>query len=227
MIKHSFLWAVSFLFAFEVLALPPMDEHERAFTEIYDKCVWGRNDNGEGFSGGGSLLQNTLPYIDYLKKFMKDKKIKSVVDAGCGDWEFSKYMDWTGVQYRGYDVVRNVIEKNKERFSQPNIQFFQGNFINTNLPSADLFLCKHVLQHLTNKDILLFLPQLSKYKYCLITNEVEPKTLSGDNRDTIIGGAHKLDLTKPPFNVKATTVLTYYIGNSSVHQVILIDNSKK
>ena len=200
------------------------DEHEEVFTEIYDSCVWGINSEGEGFSGGGSLLQNTLPYIDYLREFMRKNDIKTVVDAGCGDWEFSRYIDWSGVQYVGYDVVKHVIEKNQQKFSKENIQFIHENFLNINLPQADLLLCKHVLQHLSNRDVLIFLEQLPRFKYCLITNEVDPKTLSGDNQDIATGGGHRLDLSKAPFNIVGTKVLTYRIEENSVHQVFLIEN---
>lgn len=200
------------------------DLHERVFTHIYDHAVWGRNSEGIGFSGGGSLLKNAQAYIDFLVPFMKEHRITSVVDVGCGDWEFSRFIDWSGIQYIGYDVVKSVIEKNIKRYGSPNTTFVHANMLTEELPPADLLLCKDVLQHLTNKDIGLFLPQFKKYKYCLITNEVDPKTLSSDNQDTQIGGAHKIDLRRPPFNVQGTIVLNYHLGDD-FHQIFLIDNS--
>ena len=200
--------------------------HEHVFTEIYTNGVWGRNDRGEGFSGGGSLLQNTKKYIAFLEQFMRKHSIQTVVDAGCGDWEFSRYVDWRGVQYLGFDVVDHVIKKNRERFNAKNVNFVSGNFLAMDLPSADLLICKHVLQHLPNADILSFLPQLKKFKYCLITNEVDPQSLSSDDADISIGGGHKIDLSRPPFNIRGQKVLTYYIGGAA-HQVFLIENSAK
>jgi len=202
-----------------------VDEHERVFTWIYDTAVWGKNDQGEGFSGGGSRLANTGEYIAYLEKFMKDHNIKSVVDVGCGDWEFSRYIDWSGINYIGYDVVAHVIEKNRKSFGSSSIQFIHGNFLYVDLPEADLLLCKHVLQHLSNADIINFLKQLKKFKYCLITNEVNPETLSSLNPDIEIGGGRKVDLSKPPFNIFGEKVLSYRLGRP-VHQVFLIDNTK-
>ena len=35
------------------------------------------------------------------QQFLKDNAIRSVVDAGCGDWEFSQAIDWTGIDYKG------------------------------------------------------------------------------------------------------------------------------
>jgi hypothetical protein len=199
------------------------DEHEKVFTSIYNSCVWGINSEGEGYSGGGSDLNNCHQYIRYLQEFMKSHNIKTVVDAGCGDWEFSRHVNWDGIQYIGYDVVGHVIEKNQKKFSSSNITFVHNNLVTTDLPSADLLLCKHVLQHLRNEDILAFLPQLKKFKYCIITNQVDPETLSSYNEDIAIGGGHKIDLSQPPFNIAGTKVLNYYIDNN-VHQVFLIDN---
>lgn len=201
-----------------------LDKHEKVFTEIYDKAIWGRNDQGVGFSGEGSLLLNTREYISFLEKFIKEYGITSVVDAGCGDWEFSRYVDWTGINYSGYDIVTQVIEKNKILFSSPTINFARANITTVDFPKADLLLCKEVLQHLPNEDILKFLQQIEKFKYCLITNEVDPKTLSSKNSDILIGRVHRVDLSCPPFNIEGKKVLNYTIGRG-VHQVFLIDNT--
>lgn len=200
------------------------DTHREVFTAIYDTAEWGRNDNGEGFSGGGSLLKNTRPYMSFLENFIKANNIKTIVDAGCGDWEFSRFVNWHGAAYIGYDVVAHVIDKNIKKFAKPNITFAYGNLITEDLPSADLLICKHVLQHLPNSDILLFLQQLQKFKYCLITNQVDPETLSGDNSDIAIGGGRKIDLTKHPFNLEGVKVF-HYSHDDGMHQILLIDNS--
>lgn len=203
-----------------------MDEHEIMFTTIYDNAAWGINDEGLGFSGGGSLLKNTRIYIRFLEHFIRTHDVKTIVDAGCGDWEFSRSVNWQGARYYGYDVVASVIERNIARYASDKIVFVHANFLTEELPSADLLICKHVLQHLPNDDIMLFLKQIRKFKYCLITNAVFPQTLSSDGADTHIGGGHKIDLTLPPFNIKGSKVLNYTIENdTTIQQIFLIDNS--
>ncbi|MCL5437036.1 MAG: class I SAM-dependent methyltransferase [Candidatus Dependentiae bacterium] len=201
-----------------------LNEHEQIFTSIYDQAVWGKNDQGVGFSGGGSLLCNTRAYINLLVNFMKEYGIGSVVDAGCGDWEFARFINWDGIEYRGYDIVGFVIEKNIQLYASQNIHFFHANFLETDLPSADLLLCKDVLQHLRNRDILEFLSQLKKFKYCLITNDVDPVTFSSANNDINIGSHHPLDLSRPPFNVQGTKLLNYSTG-TEVKQIFFLDNT--
>ncbi len=91
------------------------------------------------------------------------------------------------------------------------------------LPSADLLICKEVLQHLSNTDVLRFLGKLSDFTYCLITNDVDPITQTSDNPNIAQGGYRWLDLTAPPFNVRAIKVLNYNEG-VLLKQVILIVN---
>jgi SAM-dependent methyltransferase len=200
------------------------DPYQTIFCSIYNNALWGRNDQGEGHSGGGATVNSTRIYTDFLKKFIATHEVNSIIDTGCGDWEFSQYIDWGTIQYTGYDVVEHVIQKNNARYTTSNIHFVHANFLKENLPPADLLLCKHVLQHMPNKDIIFFLKQLSKFKYCLITNEIDPKTLSSDNNDIAIGATHTIDVSRPPFNLIGTKVLQYQLGHT-IHQVFFIDNT--
>jgi len=203
---------------------------EDAFTHIYEKGVWGVNEQGNGYSGSGSTLANTERYRTFLSNFLKSKKIRSVVDAGCGDWTFSREIDWGTIKYTGIDVVGPVIERNRAQYATENIQFLHGNFIAEPLFAADLLICKEVLQHLTNVQVMQFIKKISKFKYCLLINDVNPATLTCKNSKTHTGGYRTLDLTKPPFNLKAKKVMHYpsVDGNGGTHmkQVLLIENKK-
>ncbi len=192
---------------------------KQAFEEIYRQGTWGTGDAGVGTSGSGSTLQATALYRQFLADFMKRENVKSVVDAGCGDWEFSQSIDWTGIDYRGYDIVESVILANKKKYEKPNIRFFVGNIVEEELPPADLLIVKHVLQHLSNADVTKFSRQLPKYRHALLVDGVEPDSLSSTNPDISAGDYRPLDPTKPPFNVSGMKVLTYYDG-AYFHQVV-------
>jgi hypothetical protein len=153
---------------------------------------------------------------------MKDAEVRSVVDAGCGDWEFSQAIDWTGIDYRGFDIVTSVIDRDKKSYGKPNIQFFAANMVEEDLPPADLLISKHVLQHLPTADVLKFLTkQLPKYKHVLLVNSVNAGTLSGKNQDIPIGGFRDLDVTRPPFNVRGAKVFTYWDGGN-MQQIVYV-----
>ena len=200
------------------------NEYERIFTWIYDTGQWGFNEEGRGYSGSGSTVQEAKPYMDFITEFLRSRQIRSVIDIGCGDWTFSRHIDWGNTQYLGVDVVKSVIENNIEKFSKPNITFMQAEILSTPLPSADLLICKDVLQHLTFENISLFLQQLSKYKHCLITNDCGNIYIEGriqENLDTKTGGYRPLDLTLPPFNLKAERIF-YYQSRYTFKEVLYI-----
>lgn len=198
---------------------------EEIFTNIYNNAVWGIDVHGEGTSGPGSTVQNTREYVRFLQQFLKDKTITSVVDLGCGDWQFSRHIDWSNIHYQGLDVVKSVVEKNQRKFGAPNIHFCHADGTGSALPEADLLICKDVLQHLTEMDILRITAQFPKFKYCLITNGVDPSTLSSSNPAIERGGYRPLDITQPPYNITAKKVLNYPAGGF-INQVLLIERSE-
>lgn len=183
---------------------------EEVFSKIYKDKVWGENNRGEGTSGPGSSLEQTVTYRNYLQKFLRDHNIKSVVDVGCGDWSFSKEIDWSGIEYTGYDVVEEVIQKNTQLYSSSSIHFVKADISNNiQLPPADLLLCKEVLQHLPFHDIANFLTMIEPYKYCLIVNDIQPSGDTTKNVDIERGGYRCLDLREPPFCLNAIELFTY------------------
>jgi SAM-dependent methyltransferase len=204
----------------------PAPSTRQAFEGIYAKAVWGKNTEGQGHSGTGSTLRSTAVYRAFLQQFLADNQIRSVVDAGCGDWEFSQTIDWTGIDYKGYDIVEAVVARNKAGFAAPNVQFFTANIVEQELPPADLLISKHVLQHLPNADVQKFLPQLHKYKHVLLVNGVDLATLSAANADIVPGGYRELDVTRAPFNLPGAKVLTYWDGHH-MHQVVHIAGTSR
>ncbi len=194
---------------------------EHAFAAIYDKGTWAKRTDGAGTSGVGSTAHATLLYRTYLQQFLAEHDIHSVVDAGCGDWEFSQSIDWTGIDYKGYDIVPSVVEQDVKRFGKPNIQFFTADIVTTDLPPADLLISKHVLQHLPTAAVQQFLLQARKYKHVLLVDGVDRVTLTGTNTDIAPGQYRTLDVTQPPFSVPGARELTYYDGHL-MHQVVHI-----
>jgi SAM-dependent methyltransferase len=189
------------------------------FGEIYANAAWGKNRGDAGTSGFGSSLGATIIYRTYLEHFMAELGVRSVVDAGCGDWEFSQAIDWNGIDYKGYDIVPSVIEQDRAKFEKPNVHFFVANIVEADLPPADLLIVKHVLQHLPTASVQRFLVQLPKYKHVLLVDSVNRVTLSAKNTDIEVGSFRELDVTRPPFDVRGTKVLTYWDGGN-MQQVV-------
>lgn len=176
---------------------------QRTFNAIYRYADWGKNKQGKGHSGPGSTAEVTQRYRTFLEQFIKTHKIRSIVDAGCGDWEFSKQINWQGADYLGLDISDLVVKKLTKRYQRKNIRFRVGD-ATEKLPSADLLIIKDVLQHLPNAWIQRFIQnnlQKGKYKYVLLTNDREPKK-EKNNKDIKVGGYRTIDLSLPPFSLK-------------------------
>lgn len=174
------------------------------FEEIYDNNDWGHG------SGEGSLDIQTVGYREFIQDFLANKKITSVVDMGCGDWQFSQLINWSEGTYQGFDVVPSVISANNEKFAQGNVSFELYSGKPADLPAADLLIVKDVLQHLPNQTVIEFLPHLSKYKYALITNCTNPQQDDAVNDDILIGDCRPLDLRLPPFNLSAELAYSFH-----------------
>ena len=156
-----------------------MEDHVQIFTNIYEKCVWGNNNNPnyKGTSGDGSTIElNINTYIPVLKNFIRDKNISTVVDLGCGDFRCGRHIyDYLDVTYYGYDAYDKVIENNKASHSESKYNFTHLDFFNNRdqIISADLCIMKDVLQHwnLANIYTLLdYFTETGKFKYILICN---------------------------------------------------------
>lgn len=177
----------------------------RVFKKIYREGLWGE----KWSSGAGSFAESSYPYLALLQNFLKEKRIKTVVEIGCGDWELSRHIDWSGVDYLGIDVVPELIQRNRALYERAHIHFQSADAIRYPLPAADLILCKDVLQHLSNSDVALLLKKLEPAPYCLITNDVDPLSESSYNPDIETGGYRPIDITMPPFLYEGAKVLTY------------------
>jgi SAM-dependent methyltransferase len=171
-----------------------------AFTEVYRRDVW------QGGSGRGSTPDNTLEYRDALQTLLRmSPDIKRVVDLGCGDWAFSRLVDWSGVDYLGVDAVDDVVQANRRAFGE-RARFRTVDITGESLPDGDLVILKDVLQHWPTEEILRFLPRLRRYRYALITNCAYGDDL---NTDIAMTGYRPLDLREPPFSVRAQELLRY------------------
>ena len=176
---------------------------QRVFSDIYSQGTWG---NG---SGPGSAPRNTIEYRSFLENFIRANQVATITDLGCGDWQFSRLLDFSGCTYTGFDVVPEVVERNRARFGAPNVNFqiLDGPEA---LPGGDLLVSKEVLQHLPNQTAMDYLKvALERYKYCLITNNIEPEPHC--NVDTHPGGCRPLRMDRPPFSIKGALVSTYYV----------------
>jgi len=181
---------------------------ETRFTYIYVNNVWGSNNVAEynGSSGNGSSVEyNKDTYIPFLKKFIIDNNIKTVIDLGCGDFLCGKLIyDDLDVLYTGYDTYKKIVDYNITHNSLTKYSFIHLDFYNNkeNIVDGDLFILKDVIQHWSCISIYNFIDYLlefKNFKYILICNDYKQSLIcndykqSHDNIDIEEGGYRALN----------------------------------
>jgi SAM-dependent methyltransferase len=167
-----------------------------ADREVFERIY--RDNRWDLGSGPGSTEEATRVYRATLEQFLRANAIASVIDIGCGDWQFSQFVDWGGARYTGYDVVPSLIGQNREKFRRPNLRFAAMPEDDGDIAGAELALCKDVLQHLSLAHAERLLASLQRRaRYVLVTNCVVPRErLNGEIAD---GDWRPLDIAQAPF----------------------------
>jgi len=201
---------------------------EQIFTKFYETNLWGNNNNNgySGSSGGGGAVEyNKETYVPFLRKFITDNNIKTVVDLGCGDFLCGKLIyDDLDISYTGYDAYKGVIDYNSKEFSLPKFSFTHLDFCNNKeiIVNADICILKDVLQHWRFENIYSFLDyivQSKKFKYILICN----CSYQQDNTDIVNGGFRPLSCDYLPLK-KYNPVKLY---NYDTKEVCIIEASRE
>jgi SAM-dependent methyltransferase len=203
------------------------------FERIYRQNTWGYG------SGHGSIPRTTKDYRSYIEGFIAANRVTSVVDVGCGDWQYSRLIDWHGADYLGLDVVPDLVERDQREFGGPGVRFDVSPADLADVPTADLLITKDVLQHVPNAKVSELVGALTRFKYALITNDIAG---SEPNGDIEAGGWRAVDLRLPPFNVSGVVAYRFTIPSitkraplwnprrwvhfpEALKDVLLVDNS--
>lgn len=163
-------------------------------------------------SGPGSLVSSTATYRYILESFIRLNGVHSVLDLGCGDWQFSKLIPWDSydVSYFGLDVSPLIIQKNAATFGSERRQFkvIREPSEILGLGRFDLVICKDVLIHLPNSVANEYLDVfLAVARYALITVDAFPS--DGINGDITLGDYRAMDIRKPPFSRNSSIIAEY------------------
>jgi hypothetical protein len=189
---------------------------ELFFTYIYENNIWGDNKIEEynGSSGSGSSIEyNNDTYIPFLKKFIINNNIKTVIDLGCGDFLCGKLIyDDLDVLYTGYDTYKKIVDYNITHNLSTKYSFIHLDFCNNKekIIDGDLFILKDVIQHWSCTSIYNFIDYLlefKNFKYILICNDY--KQLE-DNVDTVDGGYRALNCNYFPLKKYNLTKIFEY-----------------
>lgn len=188
-----------------------MKNNAQIFTDIYNSNGWG---DIESISGPGSRIENTVNLRKELIYLVNKLNIKSILDVPCGDINWMSKVDLKNIRYYGFDIVKELIEQNKEKFKNKNYNFECKDAISDKLPQVDLILCRDLIIHFPIKEIWNLLNNFIKSgsKYLLISKSINQNTY---NQNIEFGSWSPRNLEKPPFNFPKPLYLVLDHDNES------------
>jgi hypothetical protein len=179
-------------------------DHRAVFSKIFNDRHWG---DEESVSGIGSRMAQTENIRRELPQIIAQYGIKRLFDAPCGDLNWIKpVLIQTNVDYIGGDIVPEVVEMARRNSPNPEYQFRVFDITKDDFPSADVWLCRDVLFHLSYANIWKALQNFARsdVEMMLVTTHT---AVSLENYDIWTGDFRLLDLFKPPFSLPASIVL--------------------
>ena len=179
-----------------LLALNPRRRIRAAFTRHYQLKDWLEP---ETVSGRGSTLDRTAALRRELPALLQKLGVRSVLDAGCGDFNWFCTMEMALDNYVGVEVVEELVAVNQERYGTDRCRFASLDVTRDDLPRVDLILCRDCLVHLKNAQVRAALRNFrrSGSTYLLATTFTE----AHPNEDVPLGGWRPVNLAREPFGL--------------------------
>ena len=172
---------------------------ERPFREAYLTNQWG---DPESVSGPGSGVVRTAAFRDEIPPLLRDLGATSLLDAGCGDFNWIRLVDLPVERYLGVDIVPELVAHNARRHADAKYAFMLADFTRAELPCMDVILCRDCLVHFALADVRAALRNFTRSgaRWLLTTTFVDRER---QNADISTGDWRPLNLQLPPFDLPA------------------------
>lgn len=183
------------------------------FSKIYaGSGYWGNSGDVPLTSGEGtSSAEVTGPYLAAVRELLEAfDHPPDVVDLGCGDFTVGSRVRPLCGRYIACDVVPDVLESNRSRYADLDVEFMAVDIAEDDLPEGGVVFLRQVLQHLSNSDVAAVVPKLSAYPHVVVTEHI-PIRRHRPNIDMPTGPWTRLsvisgvDIAEEPFNFRYTS----------------------
>ncbi len=171
------------------------------FELIYKTNFWSSKESKSGY---GSEKSNTINIKKGIINIINDNKVKKILDAPCGDFNWIKDILTDDLEYIGADIVKDLINENSKKYQKRNIEFLELDITTDPLPKADLMICRDCLIHLSFKKIKLFFNNFKKsdIKFLLLTSyKLKDSQKKIINLDIPDGEFREIDMSEHPFSL--------------------------
>jgi SAM-dependent methyltransferase len=168
---------------------------EQIFRTLYRHNVWG---DPESVSGPGSGLIRTEAFRDQIPQLLRKLGAGSLLDAGCGDFNWMKELQLPIARYFGMDIVTELITHNTQKYSDGKKTFHHGDITRDELPRVDVILCRDCLVHFSFEDLWAALRNFKRSHSCylLTTTFIEHP----QNFDVETGSWRQINFERSPFS---------------------------
>lgn len=187
------------------------DSPQDIFEAVYAKRMWGVGPVSARYSSGfGSHNADVVePYVAAVSRFVESLGSRpDAVDLGCGDFAIGSALRPLFNRYVACDVVPGLLEQNRMRYGDLDVDFRLIDISSDELPPGDIVFVRQVLQHLSNEKIARALESLrNTYPKMVLTEHLPLDPHFVPNIDIATGPDIRLtvqsgvDITKPPFNI--------------------------
>jgi hypothetical protein len=184
---------------------------QERFTRFYRTNAWS---DPETRSGPGSRRDSgqVRDAIEALRGAVEAHGVRSIADIPCGDFNWMPiFLDAApDVEYRGFDIVPQLIAENRARY--PGRRFDALDVTREVPPRADLIFCKDLLNHLCHEDVAAALENMRRSGARLL---LASNNFGHPNVDLPrLGprGSRHLDIMGPPFAAPNPIWRTHYLG---------------
>lgn len=133
--------------------LPPA--RHAAFVALHEGKMLGAH---ETTSGAGSTLMATFSLRRALGELLRTGMFGSLLDVGCGDFNWMQMLNLHGADYIGIDIVPSLVAENRKRW--PQHRFDLLDIVESAPPPCDLALCKDLFTHFLPSDVMAALANI-------------------------------------------------------------------
>ncbi|WP_155639314.1 class I SAM-dependent methyltransferase [Burkholderia territorii] len=194
-----------------------MDKREKdvadVFGQIFREGEWRST---ESVSGWGSELNNTQQLIRELPGLLRRFDVQSMLDVPCGDFNWMRHVNLSGIEYIGADIVEELVSRNRAEFGRPGRRFLHLDLLKDPLPECDLILCRDCLFHFSHADVFLALDRFARSSArWLLTTTFVYQTWPR-NADIVTGGWTPINLEMPPYSLDPPRVVLVEGSSESI-----------
>lgn len=167
------------------------------FDRIYERNEWNGVETRSG-PGSGSAATRALDRV--LQAIVRAFDVHSVLDVGCGEnfW-MSDLPNYLGIDVSAVAIARARVLHPDRQYEVRDARLLMG-------ISADLIICRDVIQHLSSRSALRVLDAIKRSGSRLLFASTY---LNTQNFEIVDGAFYAPDLTQPPFSMPMPELLVF------------------